>query len=78
LTIDNGEWRIGDIVEIFDLNGRRVFSHPAPQRLRHGSVQASHPETLSSFTLDISHLPNGTYIVKIGNATAKIVKNHLR
>jgi len=52
------------IVEIFDVNGRRVFTHP----ICHLSLVTCH------FIVDISHLPNGTYIVRIGNRSTVIVK----
>ncbi|MDR1950635.1 MAG: InlB B-repeat-containing protein [Bacteroidales bacterium] len=50
-------------IEIFDMTGKRVYSHPAPR--------APHP---APFSIDISHLPNGTYILKIGTNSVKIVK----
>jgi hypothetical protein len=53
----------GTQIEIFDMTGQRVYSHPAP-RTPH----------LEPFTINISHLPIGTYILRIGNQVAKIVK----
>jgi len=46
-------------VEIFDMNGQRVFAAPI---------------TGYQTTIDISHLPNGMYIVRIGNNTVRIIK----
>jgi M6 family metalloprotease-like protein len=63
LKIENGEWKTGDVVEIYNMNGKRVFIERLPD--------TGYP---ASVTIDISHLPNGTYIVKIGTASTKIVK----
>jgi hypothetical protein len=63
IVIPNEMRELPAIVEIFDINGKRVHSHPAPR--------TSH---LAPFSIDISNLPNGTYIVKFGNSYAKIVK----
>jgi len=55
-------------VEFFDMNGRRVFAHP---------VETGHAPSLhddNTIVIDISHLPNGTYIVRIGNHSTVIVK----
>ncbi|MDR1951210.1 MAG: T9SS type A sorting domain-containing protein [Bacteroidales bacterium] len=70
LRMENGEWKIGDIVEIFDMNGKRVYSHPAPRT-----------SYLVPFSINISHLPTGNYILRMGTSTgsvsgvAKIVKH---
>jgi hypothetical protein len=48
-------------VEIFDMNGKRVYFHPAPR--------TPYP---APFTINISHLPNGMYIVKIGTSTGSV------
>jgi len=53
------EWQSGDVVELFDMNGRRVFS--------------AQPNNYQ-FTIDMTPFPNGTYILRIGNRVAKIVK----
>ena len=49
----------GEVVEIFDMNGQRVFAAPI---------------TGYQTTIDVSHLPNGIYIVRIGNNTVRIIK----
>jgi hypothetical protein len=51
--------RAPSMVRVYDINGKLVLSKPA-----------SRPKT----TLNISHLPNGSYIVKIGEVSAKLVK----
>ena len=63
------DWQMGDVVELFDMNGRRVFS----QRV---AVEAKCILPLQSniFTIDMSPFPNGNYILRIGNHATKIVK----
>ncbi|GHV72194.1 hypothetical protein FACS1894201_00100 [Bacteroidia bacterium] len=58
LLIENGELR----VEIYNVNGVLVAARRALP-LQGGNI-----------TIDISHLPAGEYIVKVGNRTAKVVK----
>jgi len=53
------EWQSGDVVELLDMNGRRLFS--------------AQPNNYQ-FTIDMTPFPNGTYILRIGNRVAKIVK----
>jgi hypothetical protein len=64
LTITNYEWKSGDIVELYDMSGKRVYSHPVPR--------TSHPAT---FSIDMSNFQSGNYILRIGNRVAKIVIN---
>jgi len=61
------EWQLGDVVELFDMNGRRVFSQP---------VETGHAPSLhnGTFVVDMTSFPAGTYILRIGNRVAKIVK----
>jgi len=68
LHITTDELRIGDIVEIFDMNGRRVFA----QRVETLHATSLHDD--GTIVIDISHLPNGTYIVRIGNRSTIIIK----
>ena len=63
LWIMNDEWQPGDIIELFDINGRRVYM-----------VQPPFTVDRVPFTIDISHLPEGTYVLRIGSRMAKIVK----
>jgi len=56
-------------LEIYDITGRIVHRepctvHPEPCTVHRATVE-----------IDISHLANGVYFVKIGNETIKIVKN---
>jgi len=55
-------------LEIFDMNGRRVFV----QRVETLHATSLHDD--GTIVIDISHLPNGTYIVRIGNRSTVIVK----
>jgi leucyl aminopeptidase len=54
--------RFGNKIEIFDMNGTRVYFKPVTGYQMPVSI-------------DISHLPNGVYIAKIGNSSVRIVKN---
>jgi hypothetical protein len=63
LHISNYEFKQGDIVELFDMSGKRVYSHPVPR--------TSHPAT---FSIDMSNFQSGTYILRIGTRVAKVVK----
>ncbi|MDR2907048.1 MAG: M6 family metalloprotease domain-containing protein [Bacteroidales bacterium] len=62
LRIENGQWKQGDIAEIYTMTGQCVFTHSLP-----ASGQ-------SSITLNISHLPTGAYVLKIGTASVKVIK----
>ena len=64
LHITTDELRIGDIVELFDMNGRRIFAQPICE----SSI------VNRQFTVDMSPFPRGTYILRIGSQTARIVK----
>ncbi|MDR0437714.1 MAG: T9SS type A sorting domain-containing protein [Bacteroidales bacterium] len=59
LRIINYEWQQGDIVELFDMNGKRMYS-------ARGNGD--------TFTIDMSAYPQGNYILRIGNRVAKVVK----
>jgi hypothetical protein len=50
------------VVELFDMNGRRVETGRAP---------SLHGDTI---TIDMSSFRSGNYILRIGNHTAKILK----
>jgi uncharacterized protein YjdB len=59
LIVAGGQWKAGDKVELYDLQGRLVLSTTL------SGVQA---------TVNIATLPQGAYIVKLGNKTALIQK----
>ena len=54
---------LSDRVEIFDMKGNRVLSQRIPLLTTHYSL----------LTINVSHLPNGTYIVRIVTSTGSIV-----
>jgi hypothetical protein len=60
LIIDNGQLSVGNEVKIYNVNG--------------GLVGVYDVTDAASTTINIAHLPAGTYIVKLGNKTAKVVK----
>ena len=62
ITIDN--LQIEDIAELFDINGRRIFSQPICQ----SSI------VNRKFVIDMSQFPPGTYILKIGEHAVRIIK----
>jgi hypothetical protein len=63
LRVTNYEWKSGDVIELYDMLGRKIYSRPAPRTL--------YPET---FTIDMSLYQSGTYILRIGNRVAKVIK----
>ncbi|GHT19082.1 hypothetical protein AGMMS4957_02580 [Bacteroidia bacterium] len=62
ITIVSDEWNVGDKVKIYNLAG--------------ALVEATHvsPQQGNTITIDVAHLPAGIYIVKVGNKSAKVVK----
>jgi hypothetical protein len=68
LTISNFNWALGDIVELFDINGKRVYFS-----------RGNTPGSTGGFKIDMSPYPAGSYLLRIGNnignKVAKIVKN---
>ena len=61
------EWQSGDIIELFDMHGRRVFSQP---------VETGHAPSLQGDTIiiDMSAFPAGNYILRVGNQSFQIIK----
>ena len=61
------EWQSGDVIELFDMHGRRVFSQP---------VETGHAPSLQGDTIiiDMSAFPAGNYILRVGNQSFQIVK----
>jgi len=58
--------QLGDVIELFDMNGQRVFYMHVETRLI-----ASLQNTIS---IDISHLPSGTYLLRVGSRVVRILK----
>ena len=63
LRIINHDWQQGDVVKLFDMNGRLVFSKGVSNTSAQGEL-----------IIDISSQKSGHYILHIGNRTAKVVK----
>jgi len=61
------EWQSGDIIELFDMNGRRVFVQPVET----GHAPSLHDDTI---VIDMSAFPAGNYILRVGNQSFQIVK----
>jgi len=59
LIVDNGQWKAGEAIEVYSMSGALV---------------ATYTVTGEKTSLNISHLPNGTYLLKVGGYTAKFVK----
>ena len=78
ITTDN--LQIGEMIELFDMNGRRVFSQRVASTLRQAqrpsATGRSFPELVEGnvFTIDMSAFQQGNYILRIGTRVAKIVK----
>jgi len=73
ITID--ELQIGEIIELFDMNGRRVYSRrhsalDAESRSKGIAGQARNDELV----INMTPFPNGTYILRIGNQSLQIIK----
>ena len=66
----------GEAVQIIDINAKTVYSSSlrggtTKQSLTDSHEQSSRYDVLS---IDISHLQNGTYFVRIGGETQRFVK----
>jgi hypothetical protein len=59
LKIKNYELKENTVIEIYNVVGQKVGAYPCGR-----------PET----TINVQHLPNGMYFIKIGNMTARFVK----
>ncbi|MDR1757459.1 MAG: T9SS type A sorting domain-containing protein, partial [Bacteroidales bacterium] len=62
LRIENAELKIGETVHIFDISGRAVETWHATS-LQNGTA-----------TINVSRLPSGVYFLRIGDKTARFVK----
>jgi hypothetical protein len=69
LKIEHGEWKMGDVIEIYNLNGQRVFSE------RINSQFTIHNSQLS---INISHLPKGIYILVLHTESSVVSKKIVR
>jgi hypothetical protein len=73
LTITNYELRENDVIEIYNVVGQMVYTSPNPSK---GGESA--PSLLEraggEVAIDVSHLPNGMYFLKVGNRVVKFVK----
>jgi hypothetical protein len=58
--MDNGQLKAGESINVYSVNGALIFT---------GYVSSG-----SSTTLNLSHLAQGTYVVKAGGKVAKVVK----
>ena len=77
LRVNSTRDLVNNIVEIFDINGHRVFAQPALRQAQGPASQAQGAvaEALeATITINISHLPPGTYILKIGEHAVRLVK----
>ena len=59
LTIDNEQWKEGEAIEIYSMSGALVATYKAAGE---------------KTSVNISHLPNGAYLLRVGRYTAKFVK----
>jgi autotransporter-associated beta strand protein len=59
LRMENAELRIGETIAIYDLSGHTVETWRAT--------------SLQDQSINVSHLPNGIYIVRVGGTTTKVV-----
>ncbi|MCL2027536.1 MAG: leucine-rich repeat domain-containing protein [Bacteroidales bacterium] len=64
LWIMNYEWRLGDVIELFDMTGKRVY---------YGN-RIPVTGDRSPYIIDMSAFQTGNYILRIGNRVAKVVK----
>jgi len=59
-------WQLGDVIELFDMNGQRVFY------MHVETLHATSPQ--NTISIDLSHLPSGTYLLRVGSRVVRIVK----
>jgi len=65
LRIINHDWQANDVVELYDMSGRLVFSE---------RVGVFNTPQQGEFVIDMSSFKSGNYILRIGNRVAKVVK----
>jgi uncharacterized repeat protein (TIGR02543 family) len=59
LIVDNGQWNVGEAIEIYSMSG---------------VLAATYATTGEKTSVNVSQLPNGTYLLRVGRYTAKFVK----
>ena len=59
LTIDNEQWKTGEVIEIYSISG---------------ALAATYKITGAKTHINISQLPNGAYLLKVGKSAVKFVK----
>jgi len=67
-------WQSDDVVELFDMSGRRVFLRHISSDELNSSNDTGRTQYTSTITVDMTRFQAGSYILKIGNRVAKIVK----
>jgi hypothetical protein len=65
LTITNYDFKQGDMVELFDMQGKRVFAE---------RINSQFSILNSPFVIDMTPFQSGNYILRMGNRVAKVVK----
>jgi hypothetical protein len=73
LTINNGQLAIEN-VEIYNIAGQKVYGYQVQGAGYEVRDNIPNPEPSTPYLIDISHLANGMYFLKIGNRTARFVK----
>ena len=84
LRIKNYELRENTSVEIFDIYGRLVYAPPQPSKNTPPNLPKGEEQfpsfggvrggAVGEVVIDISHLANGLYFLKIDNKTIKVIK----
>jgi endonuclease I len=59
LTVDNEQWKAGEAIEIYSMNGALVATYKVADK---------------KTQINISQLPNGAYLLKVGKSAVKFVK----
>jgi hypothetical protein len=65
IVIPNEVRDLNTMVELFDMNGKRVYS---------AQLNSQYSNFNSQYTIDMSSYQSGNYLLRIGNGVAKIVK----
>jgi len=73
IEISDMRHEISDI-SIFDVYGRKLYTSPLPPSKR-GGVPSLKERAEGEVIIDISHLPNGIYFLRVDGRTVKVIKN---